>query len=308
MNTSGCCKSEIMGCLVLLLLFQIISINSLFCQADSTASANKKLWKFDGTFAFTLNESSFTNWVSGGENQVSTTSIMKPVLEFDNNKWSWESSMDIRHGLQWIQSHKTKKSDDVFRFESKLGRRISKNWKFSGLYTFNTQFFPSYDGEKLVSSFMAPAYTNLSLGFDYSPFKALSIYMTPCNLRSTYVLNDTISARGDFGVTPGTKTLVKFGPSFLLAFKDEVMKNILVDTKLGYFQDILDGRLADPVVNWDAVISLKVNKYIATTFTFAFFYDKNSTVDVKDENGVVTGKVAKLQFKQTFGFGLNYTW
>ena len=291
----------------LIFIFLIINVNHLFSQADTTSSVIHKLWKFDGTFAFTLNESTFTNWVAGGDNQISSTTMLKPHLTFDNKKWSWETNLDIRHGLQKIASGKPKKSDDVLRFETKVGKRISKNWKFSSLYTINTQARPSYDGEKLVSAFMAPCYTNLSLGFDYNPTKSLSIYMTPANVRSTYVLNDTISARGDFGVTPGKKALVKFGPSIYVSYKDEVLKNILLDTKAGYFQNILDG-LGDPVVNWDAVITMKVNKYIATSFTFALFYDKNSTVDVKDADGVVTGKVAKIQFKQTFGFGLNLMW
>ena len=307
MDSLKCILSGGRVCSYLIFIFLITGVNSLFSQAITDSSAIRKLWKFGGTYAFNLNESTFTNWVSGGDNQISSTTIIKPLLTFDNNIWSWSTSMDIRHGLQKIGSDKTKKSDDVLKFETKLGRRISKNWKFSGLYLINTQARPSYDGDKLVSAFMAPCYTNLSLGFDFSPNKALSIYMTPGNVRSTYVLNDTISARGDFGVTPGTKVLVKFGPSFLVSYKDEVLKNILLDTKLGYFQNILDG-FGDPVVNWDAVITLRVNKYIATSFTFALFYDKNSTVDVKDENGVVTGKIAKVQFKQTFGFGLNLMW
>jgi hypothetical protein len=308
MEISVCIKSRVRVTLILTFILLIINSKPLFSQSDTTSSAIKKLWKFDGTFAFNLNESTFTNWVAGGDNQISSTTIIKPQLIFDNNKWSWETSLDIRHGIQKIESNTAKKSDDVLRFESKLGKRFSKNWKFSGLYTINTQARPSYDGEKLVSAFMAPCYTNFSLGFDFNPDKTLSIYMTPANIRSTYVLNDTISARGDFGVTPGTKALVKFGPSFLVSYKDEVIKNILVESKLGYFQDILDARLGDPVVNWDAIISMKVNKYIATTFTFTLFYDKNSTVDVKDANGVVTGKVAKVQFKQTFGFGLSLMW
>jgi len=293
--------------LFLTLLLLLISANHLSCQTDSTSSAIDKPWKFTGTFAFNLNESTFTNWVAGGDNQISTTAIIKPDLIFDNGKWSWETSLDFRHGLQKIGSDKAKKSDDVLRFESKLGKRFSKNWKFSGLYTFNTQARPSYDGEKLVSTFMAPCYTNLSLGFDFSPYKSLSVYMTPANLRSTYVLNDTIADRGDFGVNPGKRALIMFGPSFFVSYKDEVLKNVLVDTKLGYFQNVLDG-VGDPVVNWDAVLTMKVNKFMATTFTFGLFYDKNSKVDVKDANGVITGKAAKVQFKQTFGFGLNMKW
>jgi hypothetical protein len=143
-------------CISLTFMFLIISANHLFSQADTSSSVIQKLWKFDGTFAFTLNESTFTNWVAGGDNQISSTTMLKPHLTFDNKKWSWETSLDIRHGIQKIESDKAKKSDDILRFETKVGKRISKNWKFSSLYTINTQARPSYNGEKLVSAFMAP--------------------------------------------------------------------------------------------------------------------------------------------------------
>jgi hypothetical protein len=292
----------------LIALISCLTLLSASSQIDTVSVEKKKLWKFDGTFAFNLNESTFSNWVSGGNNQVTTTTILRPVLIYDNNKWSWETDLDIRHGLQKIESNKVMKSEDVLRLQSKVGRRISKKWKFSGMYILNTQARPSYDGDVLKSSFMSPGYTNLSVGFDYNPVKSLSIYITPSNFRSTYVLNDTLNARGEFGVEPGSSYVMRFGPSFLISYKDEVFKNILVDTKLGYFQNLFDKKLGDPVVNWDAIISLKVNKFIATTFTFAFFYDKESKVDVKDENGVVTGQTAKIQFKQSFGFGLNLKW
>ena len=284
------------------------TLTCLYAQQDTASTAPKKHWKFDGVFAFTLNESTFSNWVAGGNNQVNTITILRPSLIFDNNLWSWQMDLDIRHGLQKIESGKPRKSEDVLRFQSKLGRRISKNWKFSGLYTLNTQGRPSYEGDILKSTFMSPGYTNSSLGFDYVPSENLSIYITPFNLRSTYVLNDSLNAKGEFGVEPGSKYLLKFGPSFLISYKDEIFKNILVDTKLGYFQDLFDKELGDPVFNWDAIIAMKVNKVIATTFTFALFYDKNSTVDITDETGNVIGKEAKLQFKQSFGFGLNLRW
>jgi len=291
-------------------LFLMISsiFKNLSAQPDSTITGSGKYWKFDGLYTFTLNESTFSNWVAGGNNQVSTNTILRPVLIYDDNKWSWETELDIRHGLQKIKSDKAKKSEDVLRMQSKIGRRISLNWKFSGMYTINTQARPSYEGEVLKSTFMSPGYTNFSLGFDYTPFKSLNIFISPANIRSTYVLNDSLNAKGEFGITPGKDFMMKFGPSFLISYKDEIFKNILVDTKLGYFQDFFDGEIGDPVVNWDAIISMKVNKFIATTFTFAFFYDKNSKVDIIDENGIVIGKEAKLQFKQSFGFGLNFKW
>ena len=290
-----------------LVIFTILAFPDIRAQNDTLAKGHQDPWKFDGTFILNINESTFTNWVAGGDNQVAINTIVKPILIYDNKKWTWRIEFDYRHGFQKINSEKVKKSEDVIKIETLAGRYISKYWKFSGLYSFNTQMQPSWDGEKLISAFMAPCYTNLSLGFEYTPSAAFKLYMTPFNGRTTYVLNDTLSARGEFGVSPGKSILLKFGPSILLSYKKEVVKNILVDTKVGYFQNILDG-LGDPVVNWDAVISMKVTKIIATTFTFGLFYDPDSKIDIKDQNGNITGNEAKIQFKQTFGFGVNVNW
>ena len=69
----------------------------------------------------------------------------------------------------------------------------------------------------------------------------------------------------------------------------------------------MDG-IGNPVVNWDIILTMRVNKYIATNFAFNLFFDPDSKPDVKDANGQVTGKVAKVQFKQTLGVDFNYIW
>jgi hypothetical protein len=279
-------------------------------QSDSSGVVPQKLWKIEGSFMINYNQSSFTNWVAGGNNQMGLASILKPSLRFDNGKWSWETNLDLRYGLQKNGSDKARKSDDVLRMGSKLGRQISKNWEFSGLYMLNTQLSASFDRDqqnRLLTTIMAPGYTNLSLGFNYSPDDKLSIYLTPINLRSTYVLNDSLSQAGEFEVVPGDRVHRRFGPAALIGYKDELFKNVIVDTKFGYFQDALDG-FGDPVVNWDTILSLKVNKYLSTTLTFALFYDEQSKIDEKDEDGNVVGKVAKLQFKETLGVGFNVQW
>lgn len=274
---------------------------------DTTVVVPKGPWKLEGTFAFILAESTYSKWAAGGDNQITTLTIIKPLLTYDNKKWHWVTELDVRHGLQKIGSSKATKSQDVLRIETKIGRSISKRWHFSGFYSLSTQGRPAYEDGVIKSAFMSPGYTNLNFGFDFIGIKNVSIYLSPTNLRSTYVLNDSLSDRGEYGVNPGSFVKMKFGPSLLISYKGEIFKDVLADTKLGYFQDALDG-LGDPVINWDAIISIKLNKYFATTFTFSVFYDEDSKSDVKDDNGAVIGQKAYVQFKQSFGFGINYKW
>jgi hypothetical protein len=291
------------------LIFSLLFITTTqsFSQADSTKTSSDKIWKFDGTFLFHIHESTFTNWASGGENQMASKLVAKPSLAYDNGKWSWENTLDLRYGQQRNTGNVVKKNEDEMLFTSKVGKRFSEKWKFSSLYTFNSQFTPYRENGRIQSEFMAPAYTNLSIGFDYDPGKNYTIYMTPLNMRNTWVFNDSLSARGEYMVKPGSSLRFRFGPSFLITYKGEIVKNIHLDTKLGYFQDVVDG-LGDPVVNWDALFNMKVNKFISASFSFTLFYDEDSKTDVKDTEGNVIGKDAKIQFKQSLGVGFNFVW
>jgi len=300
-----CKKIRIQSIAFIFMLFGLAS--TLVAQTDTTKTSDNEKWKFGGTFLFHIHESTFTNWASGGENQLATKFVAKPYYNFDNGKWSWENTLDLRYGQQRNGGNEVKKNDDEIVFISKLGKRFSEKWKFSGLYTFNSQFTPHRDDGLIKSDFMAPAYTNLSLGFDYNPNKNFSLYMTPLNMRNTWVLNEELSGRGEYNVKPGGTMRFRFGPSFLAAWKGEIAKNIILDSKLGYFQDVVDG-LGDPVVNWDALINMKVNKFISASFSFTLFYDEDSKTDIKDELGNITGEEAKIQFKQSIGVGFNFVW
>lgn len=300
---------------ILVLIFMASNPQSLLSQADTDKVANtdtakverKSKWKIIGTYSINISESTFTNWSAGGTNQLGLLTLLKPVLIYDNKRWSWETTFDLRYGVQKMADGTSKKTEDALRMESKLGKRMSKNWKLSGLYTLNTQFAPSKSSNEINSAFFAPAYTNMSIGFDYNPDPKLSIYMTPGNVRSTYVLNDSLSAKGSYGVSPGKKILFNFGPSFLISYKADLFKNFLIDNKLGVFMNLIDG-IGNPVVNWDGIITMKINKYLATTFTYNLFYDPDSKVDEYNDTGQIIGQVAKIQFKQTLGFGFNINW
>jgi hypothetical protein len=290
-------------------MFSILNVTGLetLAQSDSTKTSENKNWKFNGTYLFHVHESTFTNWASGGDNQFASKMVLKPTINFDNGKWSWENTFDFRYGQQRNAGDDVKKNEDEMIFASKLGKRFSENWKFSSMYTFNSQFTPYRENGRIQSEFMAPAYTNLSIGFDYVPDEKYSIYMTPLNMRNTFVLNDSLSARGEYMVKPGSSLRFRFGPSFLAKYKGEILKNIVLDTKLAYFQDVTDG-IGDPVINWDALFNMKVNKFISASFSFTLFYDEDSKTDIKDNDGNVVGKDAKIQFKQSLGVGFNFVW
>lgn len=71
----------------------------------------------------------------------------------------------------------------------------------------------NYDNniKSLTSGFLSPPYILLSIGLDYKPAKDLSIFISPVTSRWLIVHNDSLSAKGLYGVTPGKKSKNEIG-------------------------------------------------------------------------------------------------
>jgi len=292
-------------CFVLFILF-LPTIRAVAQDEEIQENDTVRLWDMGGTFALNFSESSFSNWNAGGTNSFGLNGILKPYANIDDTLWTCTNSLDLRFGQVKTQGEKIRKSDDLLLLTSKLGRKFSAHWEFSGLFTLRTQFAPSYrkSDNKLLSNFMAPGYINLGLGFNYKPNNALSIYLSPLTSRTTYVLDDSLSQEAAFGVTKGEKAKRQLGFSTLMTYKQEVIKNMMIDTNLSLFSDYLN-EPQNMVVNWDFVFTLKANKFLSTTFSCALIYDDDVTFEEKDESGNVIKKVPKVQFKQVLGIGVS---
>jgi hypothetical protein len=299
-----CLNGKLLGFALFTLFFVALEVKA----QDEKLQKNDSItgWEAGGTFGLNFSESSFSNWNAGGTNSFGMNGILKPYAKLDDTLWTWNNALDLRFGLVKTQGEKLRKSDDLILLTSKLGRKISEHWEFSGLFTFRTQFAPSYrkSNQQLLSDFMAPGYMNLGLGFNHKPNKFLSIYLSPLTNRTTYVLDDSLSQAGEFGVEPGKKTKRQVGFSALMSYKQEVIKNVGINTDLSLFSDYLD-EPQNLVVLWDFVLTLKANKFFTTTFSCALIYDDNVTFDEKDESGTVIKKVPKVQFKQVLGVGIS---
>jgi hypothetical protein len=62
-------------------------------------------------------------------------------------------------------------------------------------------------------------------------------------------------------------------------------------------------------INWDVLISMKINKFLTTSLMTNLIYDHDINLPtIKKINGVKTeiGSGPKTQFKEVFGIGLSY--
>ena len=86
-------------------------------------------------------------------------------------------------------------------------------------------------------------------------------------------------------------------------FKDEIVKNVNLKTRLELFTNFLEN-FGDIDVNWQLLIEMKVNDWLSANLTMDVIYDKDIRFDVFDDSGNLIGDEDRIQFKQIFGIGL----
>ncbi len=90
---------------------------------------------------------------------------------------------------------------------------------------------------------------------------------------------------------------MELGGLFKAALNTEIIKNVGLLSELGLFTNYLD-RPENVDVNWKVTINMKINDYLSARLNTELLYDAD-IVDPVDN-------VAKVQFKELLGIGLNF--
>ncbi|MEA3460495.1 MAG: DUF3078 domain-containing protein [Bacteroidota bacterium] len=292
-------------------LLLTIALISITLSAQDPVDADT-LWKFSGSTSLNLSQLSLTNWAAGGENSLSGNALINLGANYATDKTSWENKLILGFGLIKQGDDPTRKSDDQIDLASKFGLKASEKWFYTSLLGFNTQFAEGYDrpGEAdrvKISGFMSPGYLSFSLGMDYKPNETFSLFLSPVSSKFTFVLDDDLSAAGSFGLDPGQKARSEVGAYVKMAFKKEILKNVTLDTKVDLFSNYFDNpQYVD--VNWDLLLTFKVNDYLAASLLTQLIYDYDIQFgEDTTGDGEYDTFSDKVQFKELFGLGLTYT-
>lgn len=268
-------------------------------------------WNHFGKVGLTFSQAGFSNWAAGGDPSLAFNGILNYGFKYEKDPHLWQTVLDAGYGAQRIgkEGEPFKKSDDNVVLMTRYGYKISNKWYLSALGSFRTQFYKGYqyagDSAILVSGFMSPAYSKIGIGVTYnhkfSENESFSLSFTPLNGKTTFVLDDTLSARGDFGVEPGKKIRFRGGVGLLVAFKKELINNISLNTTLSLFTPFEDMAVVD--VNWDMAIWFKINEFFSANISTQLIYDQD--VSFLNENGEHFNSA--VQFKEVLGIGLAYS-
>ena len=168
----------------LLSIFSICLATMLVAQETESKPSP---WTCSGVVGLNASATGLVNWAAGGNNNVTGVAFGKVRLVYNENNLSWESNLNLEYGLSYIDQKNDafQKSSDVIDFNTKLGWQFHKAWYLTASAGFKSQFAfgRAYDGtdapDPIISKFLSPSYTDISVGIDWKPNSIFSLYLSP---------------------------------------------------------------------------------------------------------------------------------
>ena len=261
-----------------------------------------RAWQKGGIATINFSQVSLTNWSAGGNSSASGVILFKSFANYKKDKLNWDNSIDLSYGGIKEKDKDFVKSNDKIDLNSKLGIQAKGNWYYSGFVSFKSQFADGLndaDTPEIISRFMAPGYLNAGFGMDYKTEK-MSILLAPISGKFTFVMDDVLAARGDFGVDPDKNSRSEFGANVRFEYKNEVLKNVTLETSLDLFSNYLENP-ENIDIDWNVLINMKINEYLSANLVTRLVYDD----DVKIEDPDTGHSAPRVQFMEMFGVGLS---
>ncbi len=277
----------------------------LFCGILSFAQEPLETsnWKKSGNASLLFNQATFSNWVLGGENNVSLNFLADYTLNYKKDTWTWDTTFLLDYGLAKTSgSSFYKKTSDRFEIQSLLGKQFAKLWSYSAFLGFKTPFSKGYDystdtnGKEIrieKSSFLSPAYLQLGFGLSWKEHDNLWVNFAPISPRFTFVSKTfTQNLAPDttyFGVEKGKSSRLEFGGAINAFWLTELLKNVRFEQRLGLFSNYLD-KPKNVDLDYQATLNMEVNKNLSANIIVQLVYDDNA--------------VQELQVREVFGIGI----
>ncbi|KAB2810180.1 DUF3078 domain-containing protein [Phaeocystidibacter luteus] len=273
-------------------------------DADSTKSSN---WTYAGLYSFSMSQTSLTNWNAGGENSLNLSALIRQAADFENEDWTWANTFSATYAVNY-QGSSALKTGDNLEYTTRLDRNINekKTWRTSAFLNFRTQFvdgFENREATKPISTFMAPGYLTAGLGFTYKQ-EDFTLYVSPVTLKQTYVLDDSLSAKGAFGVDAGSTLRNEVGASLNASYTKAITPTLDVTSNLNLFSNYVENP-QNIDVNWETIFLLQAWENITVSWHLHLIYDDDILVQNPDP---VSGDFTSpgTQFKSVLGLGISY--
>ena len=284
--------------MILLCIFGMIGAQA----QEQVKPDTTKVWITKGNFSLLFNQSTFSNWSAGGENNISGNLGVNYDFNYKKAEWTWDNKLIASYGLvKTKNSPFEKKTDDRLEFNSLLGKKASGNWYYSAFLNFRTQMTKGYlyskdtNGAEIrtgTTNLLSPGYLTFGPGMLWKKDNNLKFNLAPLTSKITIVdQNFTLPNATYFGVNEGESLRYELGFYVSGYYKFYLMANVSLENMLNVYSNYLD-QPENIDIDYQLNVEMKINRYLSTNLSFQTIYDDNA--------------FQGFQTRQVFGLGVNF--
>ena len=254
-------------------------------------------WVKKGLFTTLFNQSSFDNWLAGGQSNLSINASLNYDMNYKSENTAWDNKLLMGYGITKIQGADLLKSDDRIEFISLYGRKAKGNWYYSLFFNFKSQITTNLGNNPenwslpKTTSFFSPAFIQVGPGMLWKKSDNCKVNFAPATSRFIIVMDQVLADAGAFGVDPGDNLRYELGAAISGYYKFNLVTNVTVENILNLYTNYLE----DPQnvdIDYQINVAMKINKWLTSNITLHTIYDDNA--------------FRGFQTRQLFGLGLNY--
>ncbi|RCU43513.1 DUF3078 domain-containing protein [Chryseobacterium lacus] len=259
-----------------------------------------KKWYFHGQNNVVFNQASFSNWYSGGINNIGVLGKINYNLSYRNKKHFLENILELKYGWIASEGQASRKTEDYINLALNYGYDVGKNFYISSGFKFVSQFAPGFNYTETpepsyydrISNFLAPGYLNAGVGLSYNPNENFQVIFRPVNGKFTFVMDPMLQKAGKYGLErDGQSFRQELGAMMNVIYRWKIYKDIILDNQVNLFSNYVEH--AERVdIAYKGALTLRFNKFISTLVTLDLSYDHD--------------QIRALQRKQTLGIGFSY--
>ena len=317
---------------------QLSKVDEIMAQRVADKNVDTIAWIKNANIYLGANQGLLHNWAAGGElASLAINGVFNGNVVRYYNKHVWTNTLDANYAMFYAfsNSFQPRKTDDRLDFTSKYGYRLgdsNSHFYISGLVNAKTQFSKGYNydlpnwRDSSTSGFLSPLYVLASPGLEFRKGSALSIFLSPAAMRTTFVSREYTSRSevGAFGVPYNKVMRFEVGAYLSGRFQKDLTKHITYRGRLDLYSNYLAKNTYDASGNLikkdnpgnidiliDNFIAFKFFRYFSANFGLTAIYDNDVPfVPLKDATGKPVQEPLRglgwWQIKQTFTLGFTY--
>lgn len=257
-------------------------------------------WFYHGQNNLVFNQSSFSNWNSGGNNNIGIIGKINYNLSYKNRKHFLDNNIQLGYGFVSSQGEASRKTEDYINLMTNYGYDIGRSFYLSTGFQFLSQFSAGYNYTETpspsfnnrISRFLSPGYVYAGVGILYNPNENFQVIFRPLNGKFTFVTDPFLQKAGRYGLErDGQSVRSELGALVNILYRLKIYKDINLVNQVNFFSNyIFHPERVD--IAYNGTLNIKFNKFITTVVSLDLLYDHD--------------QMQKLQMKQTLGVGFSY--